>query len=256
MNRWGSNSGLLFLAFLMAVGIVWIKGQERLDKRTLRGIPVSIESLPGNFVLPDPWNPPVVSVTLVGPKNVMEMIRPDQCRFIIPFSWKELSEDKPLQNVILNESMFRTSLVDESDQVRISVEKDSIHPVQASISIIPWEINQKQPGYEKADTVDSIVFPLYRIQKRVPIVTPHMGEPPNGLKLKEIIPDPSDILITGSREAVDRIQSITTTVLDLSYSTLQTPPQYMVLPELEEDFSVWPVAKTIRGVTVTLKLTK
>lgn len=257
MSRWGTNSGLLFLSFLMAVGIVWIKGQDRLDSRTLRGIPVSIEGLPSNLVLPDPWTPPTVSVKLLGPRNViMDFIRPDQCRFFIPFSWKELPEDNTPQTVILNQTMFRTGLVDESDRARISVEEETIQPIKASIVILPWDVTQERPRYDNLITPDSATIPLYRIQKKVPIIAPTMSEPPNGLKLKEILIDPPEIQVTGPREAVDRIQAVSTAFLDLSYVSQQTPPQFMALPDLEEVFSVWPVAKTIRGVTVTLKLTR
>ncbi|MCP4582884.1 MAG: hypothetical protein GY839_14840, partial [candidate division Zixibacteria bacterium] len=65
-----------------------------------------------------------------------------------------------------------------------------------------------------------------------------------------------EIIVTGSREAVDRIKSVSTAILDISLSTLKTPPQYMALPDLKVKYGVWPVEKSIRGVTVTLKLTK
>ncbi|MGC9327148.1 MAG: hypothetical protein ACP5I1_05920 [Candidatus Hinthialibacter sp.] len=161
MARRGSNNGLLFLSFLMAVGIVWIKGQERIDARTIGGIPVSVENLPSNLVLPERWNSPEATVMLQGPRNILEMIRSVQCGFFIPFSEQILPEKDEPRNLILNASMFRTSLDNQDDQVPISVLESSIHPRQASIYLLPWDITQEQPEYKHLLSPDVITIPIY-----------------------------------------------------------------------------------------------
>ncbi|MBN2326252.1 MAG: YbbR-like domain-containing protein [Candidatus Omnitrophica bacterium] len=256
MTRWGSNGGLLFLSFLMAVGIVWIKGQERIDSRTVGGVPVSVENLPANLVLPERWSTPEATVTLQGPRNVLEMIRAVQCGFFIPFSDQILPEGDEPRNMILNASMFRTSMTNDDNQVPISVVETSIHPRQASIHLLPWDITQEQPEYKDLLSPDVITIPIYRVQKEVSVIAPVTGSPPNGLKFRDVVIDPPKILITGPKDAVARINSVSTDIFDLNYVLPQTPPQYMALPDLTKDFSVWPVEKNIRGVTVTIRLAK
>jgi hypothetical protein len=256
MSRWGSNGGLLFISFLMAVGIVWIKAQDRMDRRTLTGIPVSVENLPGNMVLPDSWTPPAANVLVRGPRRVLELISAAQCGFFIRFSPQTMPEKNSPQNVILTESMFRTSLMDDDDQKRIAVDETSIHPRQVSLYFLPWNVDQQRPDYDDINSTDSLTIPIYLLQKKIHINAPVVGNLPGGLKLKDVVVDPPDLVITGPREAVDRIRSVSTATMDLSYISSQPPPQYMELPDMEEQFAVWPVEKTIRGVTVTLMLSK
>lgn len=257
MSRWSSNGGLLFISFLMAVGIVWIKAQDRMDRRTLTGIPVSVQNLPGNMVLPDSWTPPTANVLIRGPRRVLELIGPAQCSFFIPFSLQMTPEKNSPQNVILTESMFRTSLMDDEDQKRIAVDETSIHPRQVSLFFLPWDVERQRPDFDDLNNnTDSLTIPIYLLQKKIHVNAPVVGNLTGGLKLKDVIVDPPDIVITGPREAVDRIRSVSTAVMDLSYLSSQPPPQYMELPDMEEDFSVWPVEKTIRGVTVTLMISK
>ncbi len=256
-RRGSSNSGILFLSFLMAVGIVWIKGQERIDRRVLSGIPISVEKIPQNLVLPDAWIPPTARVTLQGPRIAIDMMRSPQCGFFFSLAELDFPEDGSPQNVVLTESMFRTSKVDEADRNLISVDENSIHPRQVSLYVLPWDVSGDQPPYNNIPTsADIISLPLYRVQKTITINAPIMGGLSNGLKLQEMIVDPPEIVVTGSREAVERINSVSTAILDISLSTLKTPPQYMALPDLKVKYDVWPVDKSIRGVTVTLKLTK
>jgi len=256
-RRGSSSSGILFLSFLMAVGIVWIKGQERIDRRVLNGIPISMEDIPENLVLPDAWIPPAARVTLQGPRIAIDMIRSPQCGFFVSLKEYDFSDDGTPRNVVLSESMFRTSMVDEADRSLITIDENSIHPRQVSLYMIPWNVSKDQSPYHNLPLSDDVIsLPLYRVQKSIPINAPIMGGLSNGLKLKEVIVDPPEILVTGSREAVDRIQSVSTAILDISLSTLKTPPQYMALPDLKVEYNVWPVKESIRGVTVTLKLTK
>lgn len=256
MSRWGSNGGLLLISFLMAVGIVWIKAQERLDRRSYSGIPVSVENLPNNIMMPDPWTPPAVSVTLGGPRSVLDMIRAVQCGFFIHLSPQILPENETPLDVILTASMFRTSMMDDDDLGRITVDETSIRPRKVSLFLLPWDVEKDRPDYKSLSSPDSLIIPIYRIQKKVPVNAPTVGSMPSGLKLKDVVVDPPAILITGPKEAVDRIHSVSTAIMDLSYLTSQPLPQYMALPDLEDQYSVWPVEKTIQGVTVTFMVTK
>ncbi len=76
------------------------------------------------------------------------------------------------------------------------------------------------------------------------------------LQLNRVKIDPPEITVTGPRLAVDKIKSVSTPLLDLEFISLDNPLYLMPLPDLELEFGVRPVEKSIRGVTVTLILTK
>ncbi|MFB3786411.1 MAG: CdaR family protein [bacterium] len=258
MIRWKSNdAGVLFLSVLLAVGLVWIKGQERIDRRTLNGIPISLENMPDNLVLPDTWVTPNTVVTVQGPRNTIDLIRQSQSGFYVDMSKIALSEGETPASVILTGEMFLTNMVDESDRSRISVVEESIVPRQLSFYLIPWDITQPQPSYENLEAgANQLAVPLLRIEKNVQVTIPLQGDPPGVLKLNRVKIEPPEITITGPRQAVDKIKSVSTPLLDLEFISLDNPLYLMPLPDLEHEFGVRPVEKSIRGVTVTLILTK
>ena len=50
MRKWvTSNLGLILISFILAIGIVWIKGQERIDTRLLTNIQVVLDSFAAKF---------------------------------------------------------------------------------------------------------------------------------------------------------------------------------------------------------------
>ncbi|HOJ59275.1 MAG TPA: YbbR-like domain-containing protein [bacterium] len=258
MIRWKfTDAGLLLLSLLLAAGLVWIKGQERIDRRTLNGIPISLENLPPNLVLPDNWVTPNTVVIVQGPRNTIDLIRQSQSGFYVDMSKVPLAEGETPASVILTSEMFLTNLVDETDRNRIAVVEESIVPRQLSFYILPWDITQPQPSYENLEAgANQLAVPLLRVQKNVPVTVPLRGDPPGPLHLDRVRIDPPEVTVTGPRQAVDKIKSVSTPLLDLEYISLENPLYLMPLPDLEQDFGVRPVEKSIRSVTVTLILTK
>lgn len=254
MNRY-SNTGLLFVAFILAVGLVWIKGQEKINPRHLSGIQVTVENLPDNFLLPDPWIPPTTSLNILGPKNITELVRHDQTSFRIDISEFTIpKEDSPI-TIPLASEMFRTNL-DPTDRTKISVVENSIWPRQAVIHVIPWNISNERPrniGVESED--NQLNIPLYRLEKNIPIIVPI--ENLEEAKSLRVMWDPEEIKLTGRREALDRIEAVTTIPLDLA----ELPPDHIDKSISIRFDNIWdggvrPVSENVQGVTVTLKVVK
>jgi len=254
MSRLTSNLGLKFAALLLAVGIVWMKGQDRINRRTLTDVPVTVENLPRFYYLPEAWLSPQVRVTLLGARNSLELIRPDLSSFRIDLSKIALPEDGSPLNVILTNEMFRTNL-EPRDRARISIVDDSIMPSQAAITVAYWDLAESPPSFETTDPA-KITIPLLRVQKLLTIEAPRMGTPPDGYDLKSIAIDPEKIAFTGDRAALSRIQSVSTVSLDMSMISPNTPPVFLPLERMEKGMDIHPVQENIRGVTVTLKLGK
>lgn len=251
-----SNTALLLFSFLMAIGIVWIKGQERIDRQNIHNVKIQIEKIPDNLMLPDEWIPPTATVSVQGPRNVIEWVSPSQSSFWVDLSTITLDPNSTV-NVLLTNEMFRVVLPDPDDRSRISVIEESIIPRQVSLTMLPWDIDSPQPEIQQNPSdLNSVTVPLLRIQKEIPIVVPTRGNPGSGLKVSSIQYDPRSIVVTGKREAVDRIKAVTTTVIDLNYFLSDAEPYYHSLPDLKQEYAVSPVDPTIRGVTVSITLSK
>ncbi len=245
------NLGLKLFALLLAVGIIWIKAQEKIQRRTLSGVQIVVDNLPENiFLPPEPWIPPSVKVTIQGPKNTIEFVRPNQFSFHIDLSKISLPEAGSSVNVFLTKDMFKTNLFEE-DRMRISVVDGSIFPSQVALQILPWELGQPRPSLTHVDSSpNQRTIPLLLIEKSVPIVIPKYGNPPEEITLESLNPEPDEILVTGNMEAVQRIQSVSTAMLDLSMISTDTKPVFLQLQGLGRIFGVWPVKDNINGATV------
>ncbi|MEW6235943.1 MAG: YbbR-like domain-containing protein [Candidatus Omnitrophota bacterium] len=254
MSRLTSNLGLKFAALLLAVGMVWLKGQDRINRRTLTDVPVTVENLPHFYYLPDRWISPQARVTILGARNSLELIRPDLSSFRIDLSKFAPPEDGSPLNVILTNEMFRTNL-EPRDRARISILEDSIAPSQATISVAYWDLAETQPNFETADSA-KIAIPLLRVRKLLAVEAPRMGTPPEGYDLKSLVIDPDKIAFTGDRAALSRIQSVSTVSLNMSLISPNTPPIFLPLERMEKGIDIHPAQENIRGVTVTLKLEK
>ncbi len=255
MNRWlTSNLSLKLIALFLAIGMVWIKGQEKINHRSLTGVPVTVENLPSNIYLADPWIPPTVSVLLQGPRNALDLIRPDQSSFRIDLSKFSLPDVGSPLNVILTDEMFRTNL-DPRDRLHVSVLEETVRPGPVTILISQWNVDERQSEPPQSES-GKIIIPLYQVQKEVPIVVPRKGSPPKGLKVVDLKVDPESLLMTGERAALSNIQSVSTTMLDLNLVSSNPPPFFLPLQTMNKDFDIRPLRETIRGVTVTLKLGK
>ncbi len=251
MIKWLTNNlELKLIALLLAVGLVWIKGQERINPLTLNDVSVMVENMPRNLYLPESWIPPEVSLTLHGPKNILELLRPEVTRFRIDLSKVKLPEPNEPVNLLLTEDMFQTNL-EERDQLRISVVEASITPSQITLVIKPWNLEEEPPEVDVTNT-DQVLIPLLRAQKHVEVIVPSRGVLTHDQELDEIVVDPPSIVMTGDRAALSRIESVSTEVLDLNLIEEDTPPFF--LPIQEEGRDVRPVRDDIRGVTVTIKM--
>ena len=259
MNKiFTDNLGLKLVALLLAVGIVWIKAQEKITRRYIReGVQVTVENRPDNLLLPDPWIPPTALLTIQGPNNVVEFVRPDQCSFRLDLSKIEIPDDGTPVTVNLSDAYFRTNL-DPINRQRISVPDETIHPRQVTLHVLPWDVKKTRPPVDKiAAGPNQLVIPLYRVEKRVPVEVPHQGTPPDDLILAGITVDPSEVTVTGKLEAVNKITSVSTTILDLSAITMDIPPIYLSpLQGLGRTYDVWPIKDSVRGATATIKIHK
>ncbi|RJP28442.1 MAG: hypothetical protein C4527_12005 [Candidatus Omnitrophota bacterium] len=251
MSRaFGENIGLKLFALLLAVGIVWIKAQDKINRRNLSDVQIVVDNVPENFSLPsDPWISPTVNVAIQGPRNTVEFVRSSQFSFHIDLAKITLSGMESPINVLLTHDMFKMNLPEE-DRLRISVVEGSIYPSQVTFSILPWNIDQEKPSLTNLEfPSNQKVIPLFRIEKLVPLAVPH-GTLPDDVVLKQLSVDPADILITGSMDAVQRIQSVSTTILDFSSIPADARPVFLHLQGLGRGFDIQPVPDTIRGATV------
>src|SRR5690606_21466192 len=90
--RLTSNTSLIIISFLCAVGLMWVKGQERLIRKVIQDVRITVENYPENMVLPDPWIPPTTTCAISGPRNIVEFLYSDQCSFRIDVSKYNLPE--------------------------------------------------------------------------------------------------------------------------------------------------------------------
>jgi len=245
----------MIVSFFLAVGIVWIKGQERIVPRTLFNIPVSVENLGENLVLPDNWLRPTAALTIQGPRNTIDLI--SESAFTIDLSKIDIPEDGSPLIVTLRSDMFRTNLMNPNDRLRISVNEDEIIPQQVAIHFLEWDIDKPPPNYKDIpDTANQLIIPVYQLVKHVPIVVPHRGALGEDFTLDRIISDPETVAVTGRREAIDRIKSVSTPLLDLNFFDEEQNPLSLPLTGLEGTYNVRLVNDAIRHVTVTVQLKK
>lgn len=235
---------------MLAIGLVYIKGQERIQRRTLTNIPVTIEHVPPNWTLPENWTPARASLAIQGPRNTIELVRSDQSSFRVDLSSVHFSENGDPVVLLLGNEMFRTPL-EPGDRSRISVVEDSIRPRQVKIQVQPWEMTAPQSPPENSDS-NQILIPLYRIEKVVKIVTPTQGTPPERFVLKSLSVSPPSIRLTGPRDALDRIESVSTQALILDLIPPDTPPIYLPLDIPSGPYDIHPADSNVHGVTVTL----
>lgn len=256
MNRWlSSNYGAVIFSFFLAVGIVWIKGQERIDRRTLGNVPVNVDNLADNIILPESWLPPTASITVQGPKNTIELI--SQYAFHIDFSKVDIPKDGFPAIVSLRSDMFRTNLLNPNDRLRITVDEESILPSQVAIHFLEWDIDHPRPNYRDIPEVSNqLAIPVYRIIKNIPITVPYKGSLQTDMTLDSITVDPQSLPITGRREAIDRIKSVSTPFLDLSFIGDNPKPVILPLTNVEETYNIRLVDERIRHVTATVNIKK
>lgn len=248
-----SNRAIFVLSLIIAVALVWIKGQERIQRRPLTNVPVTVENLPANWMLPEPWTPPRVGLILQGPRTSVEMARSDLSSFQIDLSEIAFPEaDEPL-NLLLRDDMFRTNL-EADDRARVNVVEDSVRPRQVRLEFFAWNVEAAPPQPRPSEGAQ-ISIPLYRVERVVPIDTPTIGSPPEGFSLNRLMVTPPELRLTGSRDALERIESVSTQTLDLSTVPVGTPPIYLPLEIPRGTYDIRPAGEEIRGVTVTLEFT-
>ncbi|MBD3267807.1 hypothetical protein GF373_14145 [bacterium] len=257
MKNWfSSNRGLKIIALFLAVLLVWIKGQERIGTRVLTNIQVIVDNLPKNMIFPVGWIPPTTSMTVHGPRNILDLIRSDLSNFRVDLTRFPFPDNEEEINLMLDGSMFKTNL-EPGERDRISVIEETIKPRQVVLHILPWEIDREIPSLPKNErSANRINIPLYRLVKKAAIKVPTFGSPPQGYRLLRLEIDPNEIILTGSWESMERIHSVTTPALDLSGFTEEPSPVFHPLGKIKERINAKPVEEDLRGVTVTVHLEK
>ena len=245
-----SNRSIIILSLLLAIGVVWIKGQERIQRRPLTNVKVTVDNIPASWSLPEPWAPPRVNLTIQGPRTTVELPRTDVSNFRIDLSELTFPESGDALIVLLRDNMFRTNL-DPDDRVRISVLEDTIRPRQVKLQLFSWNVDAPFPS-PPAPEANQVLIPLFKAEKDIPIMTPTVGRPPEGYKVEDFYITPSSIRLSGSREALDRISSVSTQVLDLGAIPVDTHPIYLPLEIPAETYDIQTAGSELRGVTVTV----
>ena len=247
------NLALKFFALLMAVSLVWIKAQERMTISALSGVHVTLDNRPNNLILPNPnWIPLPVNCSIKGPINIVKIVRQESCVFRIDLSKISLKDDSDPVTVDLTRDMFNTNL-DADEENRITVMEESIQPRQASIRILPWNVEKERPAHDRLqDDFNQIVIPLLRVEKRVKVIVDSFGEPPAGAQRYQIKMDPESVLLTGPKEAIDRVESVSTSRLDLRWIKMDRPFS-LPLHGIGEGFDLRLVGANIHEVTVVFQ---
>lgn len=256
MIRWfSSNRGLIVLSFFLAVGLVWMRGQERLDSRSFSHIKILIENLPKNLTFPKGWNLPTTTVTIYGPRKTLDLIRTDQSNFLLDVSQNPIQDDDEEVPYLLTDSMFKSNL-EPAERQRISLD-ESIKQRRVILHILPWNIQEDPPVIQPANnTANRIEIPVFRLEKRAKIVVPLQGKPAEGYELSLLDVTPKDILVTGPREVIDRVQSVSTTPLEINGLSESHPGLYLTLDALFPAKDVRLVDNTVTGVTVSFDFKK
>lgn len=249
-----SNRSIIILSLLLAISVVWIKGQERIQRRTLNNVKVTVDNLPANWTLPEPWAPPRVNLTIQGPRTTVELPRTDVSNFRIDLSELTFSESGGPLIVLLRDNMFRTNL-DPDDRSRVSVLDETINPRQIKLQVFSWNVDAPAPSAPPSEP-NQIMIPLFKAEKDIPIETPTVGRPPEGYRVEDFYITPSSVRLTGSREALDQISSVSTQVLDLGAIPIDTQPIYLPLEIPTGTYDIRPSGNELRGVTVTVTFTQ
>lgn len=254
MIRWfAKNANIKLAALLLAVMVVFFKAQEKIQERILPNIPVSVENRPVNLVLPDRWAPPSVRCKVEGPRNLIDLIRPDMCRFQIDLSSLGRSESGDPVTFVLSGDMLKTNL-EREDQRRVTMDPESVRPRQVAVRIVPWDIRFDKPAAETAaGRGNQVEIPLYQLRKEVPIRAPAEGG--SGLDI-EIRVSPPTLTLTGRMEALAQIQSVSTMTLDLRGIRADTLPMSVPLESFGDGADVWPLNENIRDVTVAFSINR
>lgn len=256
MIRWlTANFGLKCTALLLALGIVFIKAQERISFRTIPNVKLTIENIPPGFHLAENWISPLIQMRVYGPKNVIDLIRPDTSYFFLDISKYPLNNVPSNITVLLTPDSFRSNL-DYDMAVQFWVDESSITPHQIIIQTKSWDITTPQPKPNANQPQNSSVeIALHRMEKSVSVGVPVIGTPPSRLNFLGYKTNPESVTFAGRREALEQIQSVSTVPLDLSGVTENTLPIFLPL-EFPAGSEAVPVDASVREVTVTLNVQK
>ncbi len=252
MIRWiTAHWGLKLIALLMALGIVFIKAQERIASRVVRNIQLEFENIPPNFRVPPNWFSPMIQIEVFGPKNIIDSILSSESSFRVDagsFPFQKVPSEIP---VTLTPDMFRTNLDTEAMR-QFWIDNDSTTPQRIVLHTRSWNIEQEQPEFsaDQAD-ISQYEMPLYRLEKAVPIIVPITGTPPFDVKYQGYSIEPETVLFTGRREALEQLQSVSTTTLDLNNIRGNTFPVFTPL-NVPANADVMPVNENIREATVII----
>lgn len=246
-----SNRNIAILALLLAIGILWIKGQERIVRRTLTNLPITYENLPANYRIPDFWTPRTRAV-IQGPRNTIELVRSDLSSFRLDLSNLDEMTTDFSASIILSDDMFRTNL-ESANRDRIQVLEETIQPRQVVIQVLSRELGTPEPALPKAED-NELLVPIYRLEKEIPVTVPRQGQPAQGYVIESLQAQPPRIRMTGSYEALTQTERLQTRTLDVSGMMPPTTPIHLPLESANPAYDIRPVDEAVTGVTVTVNL--
>lgn len=247
-----SNRSLVLVSLLLAIGIVYIKGQERIEERTLINLQVSIDNQAENILLPDTSLLPVVTVTVQGPSNLVGQILPANSLFRIDLEEFPPGTVQDPETIILTGSMLRTNL-EAVDRSTIFVDEQSIRPRQVKLIVMPHEMGRpRQLPPESEDDIP--VIPLYRVEKVVPVMVSSTNDPEPPYRVRSILVDPPSIRLTGAPDALASIDSLSTIQWDLAGVRPELNTAFLTLTGLADRTDVRPVGGRVLGVSATVIL--
>lgn len=256
MIRWiTANLTLKLVALLLALGIVFVKAQERISTRTIRNVSLHLENMPPNFRMADRWFSPMIQCRVYGPKNVIDAIQADSSSFHLDVSKLSLKNVPSNLSIQLTPEMFRTNLdIDLINQFWVDAE--SIQPQQIIIQTKSWNIDTPAPSplVQKNDP-NQYEIALHRLEKHVPVHIPTFGNPPSQIQYTGYSVNPETLSFAGRREALEQIQSVSTVMLDLSGISDDMLPIYLPL-DIPAQGDAVPVDDSVREVTVTINIKK
>ena len=186
----------------------------------------------------------------------MDFVRTDLSNFRVDVSQTQLLAQEKDNTILLTDKMFKSNLEPE-ERTKITIQEGSIKPWQVVIHVLPWVIEGDKPAFASPErALNKIDIPLYKMEKKAKIIVPHVGEPIEGFVFSRLDPDPKEIVLTGKKEALERIESVTTSALDLSGLSENPLPIYLSLNQYFEKIDVKPVDENVRGITVTVSIKK
>lgn len=173
----GSNSGFKLISLIMAI-VLWFFMAMKIQSEITIEVPIKFKDIPEGYEITN-RSAKTINVTLKGKESIIENIKAQDINIFIPL-----------------------------DNVK---EGDSIYYLTKDNLTMPEGLNLKliSPANLKVK-IEKIIS---RYIKIMPIIT---GEPIEGYKVKDVVVDPQQIMLKGTKTLLDGIQCIKTESIDVT----------------------------------------